>query len=90
VSTASARPNPPSFTGESQKRNSSSFLKLDFQFVYSSFKFKRFLVKHTIEEKMAVMLEKHRSALTSRSSGSVKENPVTLADLKDLLVDEGE
>jgi hypothetical protein len=36
------------------------------------------------------MLEKHRSALTSRNSVSVKENPVTLADLKELLVDEGE
>lgn len=47
-------------------------------------------MKHTIEEKMAVMLEKHRSALTSRSSASDKENPVTLADLKELLVDEGE
>ncbi|XP_045026418.1 LOW QUALITY PROTEIN: E3 ubiquitin-protein ligase SHPRH [Daphnia magna] len=50
----------------------------------------RFLVKHTIEEKMALMLDKHRSALTSKSSISVKENPVTLADLKDLFNDHTE
>jgi hypothetical protein len=46
------------------------------------------LVKHTIEEKMALMLEKHRSALSSRSTVSVKENPVTLADLKALFSDQ--
>ncbi len=69
-------------------KNKILLLEIDLEFV--SLFFKRFLVKHTIEEKMAAMLEKHRSALTSRSSVCVKENPVTLADLKDLFVDQGE
>lgn len=34
------------------------------------------------------MLDRHRSALNSRSSVSVKENPVTLADLKALFNDQ--
>ena len=50
--------------------------------------FYRFLVENTIEQKMAAMLEKHRSALSSRSSCSVKENPVTLEDLKALFQEE--
>jgi hypothetical protein len=58
-------------------------MMVDFKVFFFYF-LRRFLVKHTIEEKMALMLEKHRSALTSRSSVSVKENPVTLADLKAL------
>ena len=46
--------------------------------------FYRFLVENTIEQKMATMLEKHRSALSSHSSCSVNENPVNLKDLKAL------
>jgi len=46
----------------------------------------RFLVKKTIEENMSTMLDTHRAALLSRSAGSVRENPVTLADLQALFL----
>ena len=44
----------------------------------------RFLVRNTIEEKMTVMLDRHRSNISGRSATSAKENPVTVADLKAL------
>jgi len=47
----------------------------------------RFLVRSTIEERMTVMLDRHRSNISGRSATSVKENPVTVADLKALFED---
>ena len=50
----------------------------------SSLSLYRFLVRNTIEEKMTVMLDRHRSNISGRSATSAKENPVTVADLKAL------
>ena len=69
----------PTVVHRSDKINftSSSFISYTIQFC-------RFLVCNTVEEKMALMLDKHRSTISSRSAGSTRENPVTLADLKAL------
>ena len=43
-------------------------------------------MKKTIAENMSTMLDTHRAALLSKSAGSVRENPVTLADLQALFL----